>query len=72
MSRSIANFQVRYFQGGSTPDGDSYEITLGLRSDNAANSPSITLLTRISPRNLPPGPTGPGRSFDGAYYDKIN
>ncbi len=70
-SRSITSFQVRYFQGGNTPDNDSYEVTLGLKSDQAANSPTITLLTRISPRNLPPGATVPGRAFDGAYYDEI-
>lgn len=72
MSRNImiSGFQVRYFQGASTPDGDSYEITLKLASDGSANNPSITLVTRVSPRNYTV--TSTGRSFGGAYYDENN
>jgi prepilin-type N-terminal cleavage/methylation domain-containing protein len=74
MSRNImsSGFQVRYFPGNPTPDGDSYEITLKLASDGSANNPSIRLVTRVFPRNLPPGAVDPARSFDGGYYDKNN
>jgi prepilin-type N-terminal cleavage/methylation domain-containing protein len=73
-------FRVQYFQGSSTPDGDSYMITLALASDRTrnnaldnpgvTNNPSITLVTRISPRNYTV--TNPvNRSFNGNYYDEI-
>jgi hypothetical protein len=73
MSRNImgSGFQVRYFQGSSTPDGDSYVITLKLASDGSASNPSITLVTCVSPRNYDvAGLTR--RSFNGNYYDQIN
>jgi hypothetical protein len=74
MSRNImsSGFQVRYNQGNPTPEGDSYEITLKLASDSSANSPSIKLVTRVSPRNFPLATGVAGRSFDGGYYDKNN
>jgi prepilin-type N-terminal cleavage/methylation domain-containing protein len=74
MSKSLmsSGFQVTYFQGGVTPAGDSYGITLKLSSQASAspNNQSITLMTRISPRNY--ASTTPGRSFSGAYYDEID
>ena len=77
MSRNIIScggpspgFQVRYFQGNPTPDGDSYEITLKLASDGSAINPSIALVTRVSPRNYTA--TSTGRSFSGGYKDEIN
>jgi prepilin-type N-terminal cleavage/methylation domain-containing protein len=73
MSRNImsSGFQVKYFQNDpGTVDDDSYEITLRLASDGSASSPSIKLVTRVSPRNY--NPTVAGRSFKGNYYDQIN
>lgn len=74
-------FRVQYFQGNSPPEGDSYGITLALASDrrlnNALDNPavtnnqSITLVTRISPRNY--NVASPAKtSFSGDYYDEIN
>ena len=72
MSRNImsSGFQVRHFRGNPTPAGDSYEITLKLASDGSASNPSITLVTRVSPRNYTGLSTG--RSFSGGYKDEIN
>ena len=65
-----SGFQVRYYQGSSTPDGDSYVITLKLASDGSASNPSIALVTCVSPRNYAGSLTG--RVFRGGYYDEIN
>jgi prepilin-type N-terminal cleavage/methylation domain-containing protein len=73
MSRNImsSGFQVKYFQNSTgTVEDDSYEITLKLARDGSANNPSITLVTRVSPRNYMGLSTG--RSFSGGYYDEIN
>ena len=72
MSRNVTNagFQVSYFQGNPTPDNDSYGITLTLASDGSTNNPSITLVTRVSPRNYNAALTG--KSFRGNFYDQIN
>jgi prepilin-type N-terminal cleavage/methylation domain-containing protein len=68
MSRNITGFQVTYLPGdASTIDDDSYEIMLQAASDASAGSPSIKLVTRVSPRNY----NATGRSFCGFYHDKI-
>ena len=82
MSANVASFQVQYIQGnaGSTgPENNSYQITLQEQSAQFANSPSITLVSRVTPRNYVPydstnNPTGVGsdRDFSGNYYDEIN
>jgi prepilin-type N-terminal cleavage/methylation domain-containing protein len=78
MSSSIRQqgFAVQYNQAGITSDNDSYTITLGLTSNRAVpDNPSITLVTRATPRNYAPydsGGMGSDRSFNGGYYDEIN
>jgi prepilin-type N-terminal cleavage/methylation domain-containing protein len=82
MSGNVANFQVQYIQGNagsSGPDGNSYQITLQAQSAQVANGPSITLVSRVTPRNYVPynstsNPTGVGsdRDFSGNYYDEID
>ena len=67
---SDSPFQVSYFQGNPTPDNDSYGIRLTLASDGSTNNPSITLVTRVSPRNYNLALTG--KSFRGNYYDQSN
>jgi prepilin-type N-terminal cleavage/methylation domain-containing protein len=83
ISRNImaGGFQIRYMQGngsGAGPEGDSYEITLKASARSQAGSPSITLVSRVSPRNYTPydatnNPSGIGseRDFGGGYYDRI-
>jgi prepilin-type N-terminal cleavage/methylation domain-containing protein len=74
-------FRVKYLAGdGSTVDDDCFEITLALAADRLQNNlldvppdrnnVSITLVTRVSPRNY--NPTVAGRSFKGNYYDQID
>jgi prepilin-type N-terminal cleavage/methylation domain-containing protein len=85
MSRNITSsgFQVTCYAGNVTcgnpgPVGDSYGIELRLTTDQSANSQSVTLVSRVSPRNYTPyspvDGTGMGsdRSFGGGYYDRIN
>ena len=78
MSASISQqgFAVQYNQAGIASDNDSYTITLGLMSNRAApERSSITLVTRVTPRNCAPstsGGEGSDRSFSGGYYDEIN
>jgi prepilin-type N-terminal cleavage/methylation domain-containing protein len=73
MSRNMmsSGFQVSYFAGTPSPEGDSYEITLKLASGGSSNT-TIALVTRVSPRNFPPATPGHGRSFDGGYKDERN
>ena len=90
MSRNLANsgFQVTCYPGNTTcgnagPINDSYGITLKLVSDQTSNSQSVTLVSRITPRNYVPynsgggfpyvGPSGVGadRDFSSNYYDEI-
>ncbi len=91
MSRNITSsgFQITCYPGNGTcgnpgPISDSYEIKLQLRSDQTASSQSVTLGSRVTPRdNVPynPGSTFPSlpasgvgsdRDFSGNYYDEIN
>jgi prepilin-type N-terminal cleavage/methylation domain-containing protein len=81
MSSSInqQGFAIQYNQAGITSDNDSYTVTLGLTSNRPVpDNPSITLVTRVTPRNYIPYNPGSGsgmgsdRSFSGGYYDEIN
>ncbi len=75
MTRSVANsgFQVMYIQNDPTKtDDNSYEITLQLVSRSSPSTPSIKLMTRVSPRNYSLTDWKVGRSFGGKYYDEIN
>ena len=90
MSSSIKpqGFAVQYNQACPTSnprypqclsDNDSYTITLGLTSNRAVpDNPSITLVTRVTPRNYAPYQPGSGtgmgseRSFNGGYFDEVN
>ena len=75
-------FRVQYLAGDvSTVDDDSFEITLALSADPrqnnlldvspVTNNASITLVTRVSPRNYHVAGLA-RRSFNGNYYDQIN
>ena len=70
MSASVndsTGFQVQYNQGTFTPNGDSYEVKLQLKSGQTTGSQSITLVTRVFPRNLLTATW----SYGGSYYDEI-
>jgi prepilin-type N-terminal cleavage/methylation domain-containing protein len=78
MSRNIwyknasdPGFQISYFAGSPSPEGDSYQVTLKLASGGSSNV-TVVLATRVSPRNFPPAVPGYGRSFNGGYYDESN
>ena len=83
MSSSISpqGFRIEYNnpntypQGSATTDNDSYTITLRLTSNRPIpDSPSITLVTRVTPRNYFPaasGGMGSDRSFGGGYSDEV-
>jgi hypothetical protein len=84
MSSSIKpqGFAIQYNQACPTSnpqclaDNDSYTITLGLTSNRPVpDKPSVTLVTRVTPRNYAPygsGGMGSDRSFSGGYCDEIN
>jgi hypothetical protein len=56
----------------ATVDDDSYEVILRLISRSGPSNPSITLVTRVTPRNYSLTTWSAGRSFGGKYYDEIN
>jgi prepilin-type N-terminal cleavage/methylation domain-containing protein len=75
MSGNLTNsgFQVTCYPGNGTcgspgPISDAYMLKLKLTSDSA-NSQSVTLVSRVTPRNYVPG-IGSERDFSGAYYDE--
>ncbi len=90
ISKNVATsgFQVTCYPGNGScgnpgPINDSYGITLKLVSDQTSNSQSVTLVTRVTPRNYVPyhagggwpyvGASGVGsdRDFSSNYYDEI-
>jgi prepilin-type N-terminal cleavage/methylation domain-containing protein len=88
MSRNVATsgFQVTCYPGNGTcgnlgPISDGYGITLKLVSDQTSNSQSVTLVSRITPRNyfpynagggtVTPSGLGSDRDFSSNYYDAI-
>ena len=83
MSRNLTSsgFQITCYAGNGTcgsagPISDSYSIQLQLRSDQTPNSQSLTLVSRVSPRNYAPYVSGSGtgigldRDFSGGYCDE--
>ncbi len=90
MSRNITSsgFKVTCYPGNTTcgnpgPISDSYGVTLQLRSDQTASSQSVTLVSRVTPRNyfaynagsswpsVPASGEGSDRDFNLGYYDEI-
>lgn len=94
-SSTVMGLQVMaYWYGSGSGSGidDSYEIKLALTADRTqlnlfdgaqySTNPSVTLVSRVSPRNYPPSDPGPSpptgygygseRALSGNYYDEIN